>query len=393
MKILHVIANLDPAKGGPAKVAPELCRALARHGHMVSLYTTNAHGRGTLAVPTDRAVIIDGVTVRYFPIGRFRHWGWSLPFGQGLARDIPGFDIVHIHSLYLFHTLVAAHYCRVYRIPYLMRPHGTLDPFLRRKSRFKKAIYNFLIEKRNLDEAAAIHYTTQEEMTLAHKALHIRAPGVVVPLGVDPDEYGTLPPRGTMRVCFPEVGDKRIILFLGRLNFKKGLDILARAYGKVARCRADVHLVIAGPDQDHYGVQVRQWLAEEGVLERVTFTGMLTGQDKLAAFADASIFVLPSYTENFGMAVVEAMASGLPVVISNQVNIWHEIAQAGAGLVVNCDSGELAEALLKAMDDPELKKVGEKGRRLVQERYTWDRFAIQMLQVYQGILSRAETTL
>jgi glycosyltransferase involved in cell wall biosynthesis len=265
---------------------------------------------------------------------------------------------------------------------------------LRRKSRIKKAVYNFVIEKRNLDEAAAIHYTTQEEMALAHKALRIRAPGVVVPLGVDLDEYATLPPRGTLRACFPEIGDKRIILFLGRLNFTKGLDVLSRAYGRVVRQRTDVHLVIAGPDEDGYGRKVRAWLTEGGVLDRVTFTGMLIGQEKLAAFADADVFVLPSYTENFGMAVVEALACGLPVVISNKVNIWREIAQAEAGLVVNCDSGELAEALLKIMDDTEgLKKLGAHGKILVQERFTWDSVANQMLQVYQTLQSYAETTL
>ncbi|MBA4375967.1 MAG: glycosyl transferase [Anaerolinea sp.] len=393
MRILHVIANLSPERGGPPKTALELSQALARLGHEVSLYTTNADGQDVLDVPTDRPVWVDGVTVHYFPIGCFRRWGFSGSLGKALCADIPSFDVVHIHSLYLFHTFVAAHYCRHYGVPYLIRPHGTLDPFLRRKSRLKKAVYNFLVEKRSLDNAAAIHYTSQGEMDLGHDALKIRAPGVVVPLGLDVDEYSTLPTRGTFRARFPEIGNKFLVLFLGRINFVKGLDLLARAYGVIARQRQDVHLIIAGPDEEGYGRRVQSWLVNEGVLERVTFAGMLRGQDKLAAFADADVFVLPSYTESFGMAVVEAMACGLPVVISNKVNIWREVAQAEAGLVVNCDSGELADALLKIMDDPELKEHGEKGKHLVQQRFTWERVASQMLQVYQAIQSRAETTL
>jgi glycosyltransferase involved in cell wall biosynthesis len=393
MRILHVIAGLSPEGGGPHKATPELCRALARLGHEVSLYTTNMSRQGVLNVPIDHPVVADGVTIRYFPIGRFRRWGFSWPLGLALRADIASFDVVHIHSLYLFHTFIAAWYCRKNQVPYLIRPHGTLDPFLRQKSRFKKAIYNLLIEKSNLDHAAAIHYTTQEEMDLAHNALGIRAPGIVVPEGVELGEYADLPPRGTFRVHFPTIGNDFLILFLGRINFKKGLDLLARAYGQIARQYSKVHLAIVGPDNEGYMRQVQAWLAKECVLDRVTFTGMLLSRDKLAAFADADVFVLPSYTENFGLAVVEAMACGVPVVISNRVNIWREVAQAEAGLIVNCDSGELAEALLKAMNDPELKKMGEKGKRLVQDRYTWDRVAIQMLQVYQSIQFHAEKTL
>lgn len=393
MRILHVIANLIAERGGPPKATLEMSRALTRLGHEVSLYTTNADVRGVLGVPTHRPVLVEGVTIRYFPIGRFRRWGFSAPLGKALRAEIPSFDVVHIHSLYLFHTFVAAYYCRRYDIPYLMRPHGTLDPFLRRKSRLKKAVYNFLIEKRNLDNAAAVHYTSQDEMDLAHGALKIRAPGVVVPLGLDVDEYATLPARGTFRSRHPEIGDKFVVLFLGRLNFKKGLDLLAQAYGSIARRRRDVHLVIAGPDEDGYGRRVQSYLADEGVLGRVTFAGMLRGEEKLAAFADANVFVLPSYTENFGMAAVEAMACGVPVVISNRVGIWREIAEAEAGLVVNCESGELADALLEIMGNAHLNPQGERGKQLVQERFTWEKVAIQMLQVYQGIRSHAETTL
>jgi glycosyltransferase involved in cell wall biosynthesis len=390
MKILHVASDLSPRQGGPAKLAPEMCRVLARRGHEVALYTTNFDVDGVLDVPLERPVMAGGYTTRYFPVSWPRRWKFSRPLGEAIRADVAGFDIVHIHNLYLYHTWVTAHYCRRYGIPYLISPHGTLDPFIRRRSRLKKAIYHGLIEQRNLNRAAAIHYTAQFEMDLAHRAVSIKAPGVVAPLGLELQDYLELPRPGAFRRRFPEIGGDRIILFLSRINFKKGLDLLAKSFGILARQRDDVRLVIAGPDNDGYGGQVRQWLSEAGVLSRTVFTGMLTGEDKLAALADADLFVLPSYSENFGIAIIEAMACGLPVVISNRVNIWREIAGAGAGVVVDCDVQSLAEALLKLLDDPEgRREIGAKGRRLVEATFVWDKVAAQMIGLYQQILTRS----
>ena len=379
-------SRTSASRGGPAKLAPEMCRALARRGHEVSLYTTNFDEGGVLDVPLDKPVMDGGVTTRYFPVSRPRRWKFSRPLGEAIRNEVKNFDIVHIHNLYLFHTWVTAHYCRKHGIPYLISPHGCLDPFIRRKSRVKKAVYHWLIEKRNLDRAAAIHYAAQFEMDLAHAALSIQAPGGVVPYVVELDEYRNLPPRGTFRSRFPEVGDNLIILFLSRINFKKGLDLLARSFGLIARQRQDVRLVIAGPDNDGYARQVRQWLAEAGVLPYTVFTGMLTGVDKLAALADADLFVLPSYTENFGIAIIEAMACGLPVVISNRVNIWREVGEAG--VVVDCDVDQLAEAMRQMLDDPAgRKQLGAKGKRLVEELFPWEKVADQMIKLYQKILA------
>jgi len=344
---------------------------------------------GALDVPTDRVVLDHGVSVHYFPVDWPRNYRVSWRFAQALARAVPKYDVIHIHGLYLFTTLASAFFGRKYRVPYVITLHGFLDPFLRRKSRIKKAIYTFLFEKRNLDNAAAIHCTSQDELELV-KPLGIKAPLVVVPWGLDLKEYAILPCADLFRSRYPYLGNKQIILFLGRINFKKGLDLLAQAFGEIARRRKDVHLVLAGPDNEGYGKRVRQWLAQEGVIEHVTFTGMLQGEDKLAALAASDVFVLPSYAENFAIAVVEAMACGLPVVISNKVNIWREIADAQAGIVINCETHELIEALHKVLDDPvSRKRWGENGKRLVEQKFTWARVAEQMTQVYQSALKHA----
>jgi glycosyltransferase involved in cell wall biosynthesis len=387
MKILHVIADLAPRHGGPSRACWEMARAVARLGHELSIYTTNQDGPVELAVPTDRPVWRDGVEVRYFPIQPPRFWGTSLPLARALGRKIPTVDLVHIHSLYLFHDLVAGPLCRRAGVPYLVRPHGTLDPFIHRRHRWRKSLMEHLFENRNLRHAAALHFTTAAEQALA-APYTFETPGVVVPLGIDFAEFEDMPPPGRFRSAYPEIGDKRIILFFGRVNFKKGLDILARAFGLVARRRQDVHLVIAGPDNEGWGDKVRTWLQEAGVLDRATFTGMLLGSERLAVLRDADLFVLPSYSENFGLAVMEAMAAGLPVIISDQVNIFREVQEFGAGKITPCEAGPVAAAILELTENPDVAaKMGQKGLALVKGRYQWDQVAKALEAAYGNILS------
>lgn len=386
MKILHVIANLAPRYGGPPKACFEIARAVANLGHAVSIYTTNQDGPSELDVPTDQPVFKDGVEIRYFPIQHPRFWVLSIPLACALRKAIREYDVVHIHSLYLFHGIVAAYYCRKYNVPYLIRPHGTLDPFLYKRHRLRKSVMELLFEHRNLRHAAAIHFTTEEEKKLAAPYI-FQTPGIVVPLGLDLSEYESLPEQGTFKSRYPETIGKKIVLFFGRLNFKKGLDILVQAFARVAQMRNDVHLVFVGPDNERYGEKVSGWLYRWGVLNRATFTGMLTGEDKLAVLRDADMFVLPSYTENFGISVVEAMACEVPVVISDKVNIWQEVETSGAGRVASCDADHFAEMILELLDSPEAaRQMGVKGKALVKERFQWSNVALAMEDAYRSIV-------
>lgn len=382
MKILHVIASLAPRYGGPSKACLEMARATAARGHEVTIFTTDLDGPGRLDVPTDRPVSQDGVTIRYFPVQAPRFWRFSLPMARALATQVQDYNVVHIHSLYLFHGAAAGHYCRRYGVPYLIRPHGTLDPYMYRRHRLRKGVLEWLFERRNLAGAAGLHFTTEEESRLA-APYSCGAPGVVIPHGLDLADYERLPAPGTLAALYPETAGKPIVLFLGRINFKKGLDILAKAFGELARQREDVHMVIAGPDDDGYAEQVRAWLAAEGVLGRTTFTGMLTGEAKLAALQAAAMFVLPSYSENFGLAVAEAMAVGVPVVISDKVNIWREIAAAEAGRIAPCHAGRFAAIMADLLADPAAaRQLGDRGRALVRERYQWASAARALEEVY-----------
>jgi len=387
MRILHIIPSLAARDGGPAKVVVEMCCEIARRGAEAEIYTTNLDGRGVLDVPPGQAVKVGGVRVTYFPVDLSNYYKISRPLAAALKATIPNYDAVHIHSLYQFPSTVAAYYCLRYGVPYIVIPHGALDPFLFRRHRARKWLYEVAFERRNLGHAAAVQFTSEEESILA--ATHgLRLRSAVAPLGVNLDDSPRSIARGALGERWPETIGKKVLLYLGRINFKKGLDLLAQAFGRIARERADVHLLIAGPDSDGYAAKVRLWLSEQGVLDRTTFTGMVEGEGKAAALAESAMFVLPSYTENFGIAVVEAMAASLPVIISNRVNIWREIAAARAGLVVNPDAGEVADAMRTLLAWPErAAEMGRNGKDLAWKQFSWESAGTRLMELYADVIS------
>jgi len=397
MRILQVVATLAPRQGGPSIACPELSRELARQGHQVSIYASDVDGSGHLLVPLDRPVIDEGVTIHHFR-------GWSDPskymfspdMWRALRDNVAEFDVVHIYSVYGFSSSAAAYWCRRRGVPHMVHPHGSFDPFLRRRHRPRKWLHAKLLAERDYRRATAVLFNSAEEMRLASDWVGLKTPRngeapkrFVVPVGLDPRwlQEPDVAAGERLRSRFPELRGRRLVLYFGRINFKKGLDILARAFALVARGRDDVHLVLAGPDTEGYGRKVREWLREGGVLEKTTSTGLLEGEDRFAALQLADVFALPSYTENFGQVVAEAMASGVPVVISDQVNIWPEVKQANAGLVVPCDAEATAEALRSVLADTEGgRQMGRNGRRWVAEHLPWKIVAARMANAYQEMV-------
>jgi len=403
MRILQVIGGLAPRYGGPSVYCPSLCKELARRGHEVAIYTTNVDGPGVLDVPCCEPVFDGGAEIRYFPA-----WGFtwrnpvSPPLWRALKERIPQCDVVHIYSVYLIGLTAAAYLCQRAGVPYVVHPHGTLDPYLLRRHASRKRVYTALFERRKFRNAAAIIFGTSEEAGLAHPwlARQLGDPGrtrwprcAVIPCGVASQWFEKPRPAAFHSLLrrFPEFAGKRLVVFYGRINFKKGLDLLARAFAEVARQRPEAHLVLAGPDNEGYGQQVRQWLEEEGLAGQTTWTGMLLGDEQYALLHSAAVFVLPSYSENFGQAVAEAMACGTPVVVSDHVNLCSGIAEAQAGVVVRCEAAETAKAILTLLENPALgRAMGLRGRRLVKERFTWDVVSAQMLQLYAEVAGAAE---
>ncbi|ALG67523.1 glycosyltransferase [Beggiatoa leptomitoformis] len=388
MNILHVIANLAPRYGGPAKACFEIARAVAQRGHNVTIYTTNQDGDTELDEPLNQLLQRDGVNLRFFPIQSPRFWGTSLPMATALAHIIPNMDIVHVHSLYLFHNLVAPWLCRWYKKPYLMLPHGTLDPFLYHRHRQRKQLMEWAFENRNIRHTTAMHFITPEEQTLANPYI-FNAPSVVVPLGLNLEEYDQPSPPNWLARYYPETKDKKIILFFGRIHFKKGLDLLIPAFITLAQQQADIHLVIAGPDDENYADSLKLLLQTSDMLHRVTFTGMVQGEEKLAVLRESYVFALPSYSENFGIAVLEAMACRCPVLISDKVNLHHDIQAAQAGVIVPCEQHALQQALAELLANPQqAQDYGKKGRQLVENRFQWQRIGELMAQTYQQLIDK-----
>ncbi len=390
MRILHVIPTLSARYGGPAKACGEMSMALADRGHRLEIFTTNYDGFGGYIEPSvaplsDRR---SDITVHTFPVDvppdlcRI-----SRPLARALNETLPAVDVLHVHSLYFFTTLAAGFFAHRHKVPLILRPHGTLDPYIYMRHRGRKFLVESLYQNRMFKRAAAVHYTSEDERVLAAPYVFDR-PGFVVPLGLNLADYRPLPPRGSFRARYPETRDKAVLLYLGRINFKKGLDVLAKAFGKVAACRDDVHLVIAGPDNDGLKPQVEAWLEAEGVLAKTTFTGMLMGEAKLAALHDADLFVLPSFSENFGIAVIEAMASGLPVLISDRVNIHHEIDRAGAGKVEPVDPACFAKRILSMLNDKNsLREQGARGIETVKRLFNWPHIGQRLEHVYEVLAS------
>lgn len=386
MRILHVIPSIAARDGGSSKAVIEMCHALNRRGHDAQIYTTNVDGAGRLDVQPSRAVEVHGAKVTCFPVNGGHYYKVSVAMAAQLRETVGRFDLVHAHALYQFPSTAAAHYSRKHGVPYVLQPHGSLDPFLYGRRAVRKRLYEAFIEQRNLAAAAAVLFTSAEEMSLA-KSSGLSFRGAVVPLGVEIEEVSA-PAENAADALWPELVGKKVVLFLSRINFKKGLDILARAFGEIHRARPDAHLVIAGPDGDGYAAQVRAWLAAERALDAATFTGMVLGQRKAALLSRADLFVLPSYSENFGIAVVEAMGVGLPVVISNRINIWREIAAAHAGLAVNPDADEVAKAILTLLDNPALaKSMGEHGRQSARDNYSWQAASDRLIDLYREVVT------
>jgi glycosyltransferase involved in cell wall biosynthesis len=379
MKVLHVISGLRQTAGGTVTALLGLADAQRRQGLHVAIAASFVRPED------DEAASLRAAGLEVHQIGpcrdpRSRHAQIGAWIEQ-LARDA---DVVHIHALWETIQHAAARRCQRLGVPYVITPHGMLDPWSLAQGALKKKLYIALRLRRNLNRAAAIHFTTTTERDLVMGPLRLKAPAVVEPNGLDLSEFDSLPPRGTFRARFPQIGQRRAVIFLGRLHHKKGLDLLIPAFARGAP--ADAILVLAGPDDDGYQRKVEQIIEENDLASRVVFTGMLRGRERVEALVDADLFVLPSYQENFGIAVIEALAAGCPVVISDQVNIHTEITAARVGAVVPTEVGALSMEIASWLNDAKLREdVGRRGPAFVRERYDWNRIARDWVTIYERL--------
>jgi glycosyltransferase involved in cell wall biosynthesis len=384
LKILHVVASYLPAVryGGTIVSVHGLCRALAERGHDVHVFTTSVDGDRDSEVPHETPVNIQGVNVWYFRSPRFRRLYWA-PRMRGVLRSRIGeFDLVHTHAIYLWPLWTAARLAQQAGVPYVVSPRGMLEKqLIEQKSVLWKAGLIGFIEKRTLEQAAAVHMTSAREAEQAAE-FGFQLPSVcVIPNGVAVE-----PPAGRVSEGIGLIAnDVPFALFLGRVNWKKGLDRLIQALAHAPGLR----LVIAGNDEEEYALVLDDLARQAGVGDRVIFTGPIHGADKVALLSAARLLVLPSYSENFGNVVVEAMAAGCPVVVTREVGIAESVEQIGAGLVVDGNPRELGNAIAAlAVDDRQRAEMGARGRAAAVAQFSWPAVAQRMEALYQAARDR-----
>lgn len=373
--------------GGPRNLIG-LVRSLTEHGVDTTLLTTNADAGGRLDVPLNQRVIMDGAAHIFHDVSAIGgRYGLAPSMVRTLRRMMGTCDLVHIHWLYNFSCIAAARVALAAGVPFVVQPHGSLDPHLRRKNWLVKDVYMATVGRPLLRKAAAVVFDTPEEGLLA--SYGPRRPEWVVPTGIDRAQFERLPPRGTFRTAFPVV-DGPFLLFLGRLSPQKGLDLLLGAFERVLRTQPNLWLVIAGPDYRGYESQVRNLARQIGVAHRVLFTGMLTHEMKLAAFVDAELFVLPSYAENFGTVIMEALICGLPVLVSDQVNVHRELSAAGVATVVQCSVDSVAGGIESTLADTGAsRRIATLGPAFVKAHYVWDALVPGVVASYMDVIARA----
>jgi len=335
VKILRAIHTVNPALGGPIESVKQSSASLIQRGHSVEIISLDA--------PTDGWVLDHPIAVHAVGPGRGRY-GYTPGFTSWIRERHAHYDVVIVHGIWQYHSFGVWRGLRGTSTPYFVFPHGMLDPWFRRTyplKHLKKLLYWPWAEYRVLRDAAAVLFTSEQERRLARESFspyHCRE--MVVDYGTAAPETDLVSARQDFFNAFPQLRDRRFLLFLGRLHEKKGCELLLKAFAtfrQSAHADQSLDLVIAGPCADERYLNHLKRIATSATA--ITFTGMLSGPRKWGALSAADAFVLPSHQENFGIAVAEALACGTPVLISNKVNIWREIAADDAGLVANDDIG------------------------------------------------------
>ncbi|TVQ09917.1 MAG: glycosyltransferase [Leptolyngbya sp. DLM2.Bin27] len=396
MRVLQIIPSISPVYGGPSQMVRGFAQGLAAAGAEVTILTTNANGDSgqlPLAVPLGLPLPEENYTVRYFACSPWRRYKFSLGLLRWLSQHAYEYDLAHIHALFSPLSTAAAWAARRRGLPYVLRPLGTLDPADLQKKKRLKQLYGRLLEAPNLAGAAALHFTSPIEAAVSHR-FGVTTTDWVIPLGVQPPPAVTVAERQQILVQLGIPLDRPIVLYLSRLDPKKGLDLLLPALEQLATQGLDFHLVLAGGNpQDPAYEQAIARQVKAGVLgDRTSLTGFVTGPTKAALLQAADLFVLPSYYENFGIAVAEAMAAGVPVVVSKGVYIWPDIAASGSGWVCELTVEGLAQSLIEALTDPHQRQIrGQQAQVYTKGCYEWGAIAHQTLAAYETVISQSPT--
>lgn len=392
LSVLHVLPLIAPRAGADVTFALQASAALQEHGvHPVIFATDLAHlpmARSTERMsPRDAPYGADRLDVRLSHASPPRRLANSWQMWRELPSLVQMVDLVHIHSLWLAPQLAAYVSCRRANVPYVVSPHGALDPYLRLKGRGRKLLIDRLWQRRMLAGAAALHITTAEEQMLVAD-IAPTVPRFITPVGVHISDYAELPDPAPFRAEHLDGHTGPVVLFLGRITFKKALDILLRGFAGALTRHRDALLAIVGPDDETLTPSLRRLAVQLGISHRVRFVPALYGEDKRAALAAARVWVLASHTENFGVSVLEAAAAGLPIIVSPQVNLAAAMLAADAAVVVEVEPAAVGAAIAEVLDDgPRRARLGAAAQGFAAA-YDWSAVSPGLAAEYRKVVSR-----
>ena len=390
LHILHVIGSLSPAAGGPPEAVRQLVDAYIEVGDGIELVSLDKPGESYLK----------GIACPVHALGQsfLGKYGFSPKLWRWLQSNVNRFDAIVMNGIWTFPGVAVRFNARRAQKPYGIFTHGMLDPWFNRKyplKHLKKLLY-WPVQHAVLRDAEAVFFTAEAERDLAKTSFRpSNWRSVVVPYGInDPDRRGgdVAEQVEAFYRRFPELRGRRYLLFLGRIHEKKGCDLLIQAFARTAAAVPELHLVIAGPDQDGMQAKLRHLAETLGIAARLHWPGLIVGDIKWGAIRASDAFVLPSHQENFGVAVVESLAAGRPVLISNQVNIWPEIEGDGVGLVDD-DTLEGTERLLRRwfeLPAAERDAMAARARRSFVGRFAMTRAAVAINRVFFSVVQRSE---
>jgi glycosyltransferase involved in cell wall biosynthesis len=393
MNILCVAPYYKPAYvyGGPVRSNSQLCEALVKLGVKVTVLTTNANGNETLDVPIGRPTNINGVEVIYYPVVQAppRSFFYSPALAKACYLLVSQFEIAFLDTIFTHAMGPVVASCQQARVPYTVALRGAFVPGNFKQKQWKKKLYLSLLGGAYLNGAAALHCTVPAEVQAVRK-LKLQAPTFVVPNGLDTRRFACLPTPGALRRRLNIPEQAHLLLYVGRLHPAKRPDLAVEALSAAQALPGETHLVLAGPDEMQLIPKLTAQALQSGCADQLHFAGLLKGDEILAALADADLLLMPSepHSENFGMAAVEAMAAGVPVLVSEGVPVGAWAEPAGAGRIASCSVESFSRMTCEMLRHPGgLKEMGKKGQILVHEKFESEKVAQQMLAHFHSIIS------
>lgn len=380
MRILNICAYTWEI-GGPARIIYDHTTEALKMGHQVDILSPMSPGDEIYDVPSGATVI---PCRRTTPVSRF-YREFSVDLYRYLQEHIDEYDIVHIHGIWHFGSL--APFLVKNKVPKVITIHGLLDKWAVNHHKWKKDLVTFLYQKRILGKADLIQINNRDEEQNVTEYLGFRPRNLVtIPNGIRMEEYANLPSRGTFRRQFDLPDGKKLVLFMGRINIKKGLDLLLPAFAKYLEAHDDALLVLAGPE-DGYLTETKSFIADHQLGDRIKYVGMLTDSIKLSALADADLFVLPSYSEGFSIAVLEALAAGVPALVSDRVGFGEYIRRHDAAYLSPLTVEGVREGLSVMLKNENTRTdYARRGRTMVAENFDISQVARQMLEAYGTVV-------